>query len=55
MSFYLIDLGDATVETKQQAPGTKSDSTFVWGIVYGTPGEDPDIARMMLTREAAPE
>lgn len=55
MSFCLIDLGDAMVETKQQAPGTKSDSVFVWGIRFGTPEEDLDVARLMLTREAAPE
>jgi hypothetical protein len=51
----LVDLGDATVETKQLAPGTKPDSVYVWGIRQGLPEEDIDIARMMLAREAAPE
>jgi hypothetical protein len=55
MSFYLIDLGDATVETKQQAPGTKSDSVFVWGIRFGTPEEDLDVARLLLIKDSAPE
>jgi hypothetical protein len=55
MSVCLIDLGDAMVETKQQAPGTKPDSVFVWGLRHGSPEEELEIARLMLAREAAPE
>jgi hypothetical protein len=52
---YLIDLGDAMVETKQQAPGSKPDSVFVFGRIAGSPGEDGDIERLMLVRDAVPE
>jgi hypothetical protein len=55
MCFNLIDLGDAMVETKQQAPGTKSDSVYVWGIRFGTPEEDLDVARLLLIKDSAPE
>ena len=52
---YLIDLGDAMVETKQHSPGTKPDSVFVWGRISGSPDEDVDIARLMLASESDPE
>lgn len=48
---FLIDLGDAMVETKQLAPGTKPDSPFVFGLISGGPEEDVDIARLMLASE----
>lgn len=48
----LIDLGNAMVETKQLAPGTRPDSVFVFGLIYGSVGEDSDIARLMLARES---
>jgi hypothetical protein len=52
---YLIDLGDAMVETKQLAPGTKQDSMFVFGRIAGSPGEEGDIERLMLLGDAEPE
>lgn len=52
---YLIDFGDAMVETKQVAPGTKQDSVFVFGRVAGIPGEDSDIERLMLVRKSESE
>jgi hypothetical protein len=45
---YLIDLGDVMVETKQLAPGTKPDSTYVFGLWSGSPEEDVDMGRLML-------
>lgn len=52
---YLIDLGDAMVETKQQSPGNKQDSVFVFGRIAGIPGEDGDIERLLLVKGAEPE
>ena len=52
---YLIDLGDAMVETKQLSPGTKPDSVFVFGRISGSPEEDVDVGRMMLSSEPKPE
>lgn len=52
---YLIDLGDAMVETKQLAPGTKQDSLYVFGRMSGSPEEDVDIGRLMLASESEPE
>jgi hypothetical protein len=49
---YLIDLGDAMVETKQMAPGTKPDSVYVFGIRSGSPEEDLDVGRWMLESDA---
>lgn len=52
---YLIDLGDAMVETKQMAPGTKSDSLYVFGIRSGFAEEDLDVGRWMLVSESEAE
>jgi hypothetical protein len=49
---YLIDLGDVMVETKQLAPGTKPDSTYVFGIWSGSPEADVDMWRLMLSSES---
>jgi hypothetical protein len=48
----VIDYGDATVETKQWAPGTRPDSVFGFGLISGSPDEDLDIARLMLAAAA---
>lgn len=45
----LIDYGDAMVETKQMAPGTRPDHVYGFGLISGSPREDLDIARFMLT------
>jgi hypothetical protein len=52
---YLIDFGDAMVETKQLGPGTKPDSLYVWGRISGSPEDDVDIAWLMLASESEPE
>lgn len=51
----LIDFGDAMVETKQMAPGTRTDSVFQFGLVYGSPRESAEIARLMLVKEPEAE
>lgn len=48
----IVDFGDAMVETKQMAPGTRTDSVYQFGLVYGSPKESAEIARMMLVRSA---
>lgn len=35
----VIDFGDAMVETKQQAPGTRQDSIYQFGIKAGSAEE----------------
>ena len=54
---FLIDLGDAMVETKQMAPGARPDNPFVFGLISGgwAADVDLDVARMMLRSEVAPE
>lgn len=46
----VIDLGDAMVETKQMAPGTKPDSLYVFGIRSGS-AEELDVGRSMPERD----
>ena len=48
----LVDFGDAMVETKQTAPGTRPDSIFHFGIKLGSPKEDVEMARLMLAGES---
>jgi hypothetical protein len=52
---YLIDFGDAMVETRQLSPGTKPDSLYVFGRISGSPEEDGDIGQLMLASESEPE
>jgi hypothetical protein len=47
----LIDLGDAMVETKQMAPGTRPDSIFQFGLIAGSPAQDAELARWLLVAE----
>lgn len=43
----LLDFGDAIVETKQLAPGTRPDSVFQFGLKAGSPEGGLDIARLI--------
>lgn len=52
---YLVDLGDAMVETKQLSPGTKPDSLYVFGRISGSIDDDADFGQMMLASEPEPE
>jgi hypothetical protein len=49
----LIDYGDATVETKQVAPGIRPDAIFGFGVLSGSPEEDLDIAPFALVAGAS--
>ena len=51
----LIDFGDAIVETKQLAQGTRPDSIFQFGIKPGSPEDSLDVARLMLVTKPQPE
>lgn len=51
----LVDFGDAMLETKQVAPGTRIDSIYHFGILPGSPDGDVDAARWMLAAETDPQ
>jgi hypothetical protein len=43
----VIDFGDAMVETKQQAPGTRQDSIYQFGIKAGS---EEDLLQWSMTK-----
>lgn len=49
----VIDFGDAMVETKQQAPGSRQDSIYQFGIKAGSPEEE--LTQWLLAKESQPE
>ena len=44
----VIDCGDAMIETKQAAPGTRPDHVYGFGLFSGSANQDVDVARLML-------
>jgi hypothetical protein len=49
----VVDFGDAMVETKQLAPGTRQDSIYQFGIKAGSPQEE--LTQWLLTTEPQSE
>lgn len=47
----LLDFGNAIVETKQLAPGTRPDSLIQFGIKVGSAEDILDIAPVIRARE----
>ena len=49
----VVDFGDAMVETKQLAPGTRQDSIYQFGIKAGSP--EAEHTEWLLTTSPQPE
>jgi hypothetical protein len=45
----LLDFGDAMVETKQLAPGTRPDSVFQFGLKVGSHEEGLENGRLLAS------